>query len=428
MLNKLITATSLAALTLSLAISPAMANKESKEVTLTDPTPQTTNQEETIKRTLAKMPFDNSWQKGNHEIITIEATVAGETPRFEQTYHEAEVKDWTNEFNKQINSASDGNMTATHTQHFNVGELTAPSCNLDRLKDQALTKIGVDPSFNNIGRSRKHYLLLLPAYTDCYAGLAYVNASFGYITYNSILVFAHELLHQFNISHASTLKCAAIDPKTPASGSYSDLNGECVYREYGDSYDVMGNVSVPALTALGPSIVENFGNPTSVTHIQPGTQKLNPIGGTGTRIYRYDSPEQRATYYIYSRTEVGMDTDNLPSNISPAGVFVKKRLWDDESGRAVSLTLNNNDNLNALIFKPNQKVTLDNGKLELQFLGSENNQHLVKVTIDGNSGTTQEQTPTKPIKKSSVVNLVNPTNNNNETTTPIKESEVVIVR
>src|ERR1022692_3844519 len=108
---------------------------------------------------------------------------------------------------------------------------TPPGCDFDTMGtygDTAAADAGFTGSYQN-----RFYVM--PSNGACgFSGVAYIGGDTAWSNgFNDIRVYAHELGHNFGLYHAASLTCAG----------GASIGGSCSSSEYGDPFDVMGNIS-----------------------------------------------------------------------------------------------------------------------------------------------------------------------------------------
>ena len=123
---------------------------------------------------------------------------------------------------------------------------------------------------------------------------ATVTTSFG--------VYGHELGHNFGLLHAGKLTCTGLS--MCASGSVS---------EYGDSFDVMGNISTMHFNAMQKSLLQWIPATSVKTHTSgTATYTLSPIESGGAASYAIKIPAAtNRTYWVEYRQPIGFDGPGL---------------------------------------------------------------------------------------------------------------------
>jgi hypothetical protein len=147
----------------------------------------------------------------------------------------------------------------------------------------------------------KNRYYVLPSIGACgWAGLAYIGYPYQAWSngYNALWVYGHELGHNFTLWHAGSLSC---------SGQV--IGGGCSVNEYGDPFDVMGNVRPMHFNSMQKSVL-NWIPATSVKTHSSGTASytLSPIESPGQSTYAVKIPASpNRTYWIEFRQPIGFD-------------------------------------------------------------------------------------------------------------------------
>ncbi len=164
---------------------------------------------------------------------------------------------------------------------------TPANCSYSTIRqyaDAAATKAG----YNVASYSNRYYVF--PYESACgWAGLAYVGYGEAYSNgYNQLGVYGHELGHNFGLLHAGRLTCTGLS--VCASGGVS---------EYGDSFDVMGNISTMHFNAMQKSLLQWIPATSVKTHTSgTATYTLSPIeSGGGCKLCDQD-PGRRESYLL----------------------------------------------------------------------------------------------------------------------------------
>src|SRR6266550_2067051 len=177
---------------------------------------------------------------------------------------------------------------------------TPTGCGFDSmgtLADAVATAAGYDTSVTNT----KFVYYVLPSIPACgWAGLAYVGYGHAWSNgYNALWVYGHELGHNFGLWHSGSVRCSG-----------QALGGSCGASEYGDPFDIMGNIRQMHFNAMQKSRL-NWIPGTSVKTHTSGTQtyQLSPIemGGQATYAVKIPTSNANRTYWIEYRQPVGVD-------------------------------------------------------------------------------------------------------------------------
>ncbi|MGH3521901.1 MAG: Ig-like domain repeat protein, partial [Mycobacterium sp.] len=158
-------------------------------------------------------------------------------------------------------------------------------------------------TFPNDHTTYQNRYYVFPRLGACsWAGLAYVGWGIAYSNgYNSLGVYGHELGHNFGLLHAASLRCTG-----------QIVEGACSASEYGDPFDIMGNIDVGGVThfnAAQKSIL-NWIPTTSVKTHNGGTASyaLSPIESPGGASYAVKIPAAaNRIYWIEYRQPLGFD-------------------------------------------------------------------------------------------------------------------------
>ena len=145
---------------------------------------------------------------------------------------------------------------------------------------------------------------VFPHLSACgWAGLAYVGFGLAYSNgYNTLGVYGHELGHNFGLLHAGKLTCTGVS--MCSSGSVA---------EYGDPFDVMGNISGMHFNAAQKSILQWIPGTSVKTHTTgTATYTLSPIESGGGTSYAVKIPAAaNRTYWVEYRQPIGFDGPGL---------------------------------------------------------------------------------------------------------------------
>ena len=144
-----------------------------------------------------------------------------------------------------------------------------------------------------------------------WAGLAYIGSPYqawgnGYY---QLWVSGHELGHNFTLWHAGSLYCPGTSIGPGCTGAYTA-------NEYGDPWDVMGNVYPGHFNAMQKSALNWLPSGSVKTH-SSGTASytLSPIENPGQSTYAVTIPAAtNRTYWIEYRQPIGFDNGMTSSN------------------------------------------------------------------------------------------------------------------
>ena len=161
--------------------------------------------------------------------------------------------------------------------------------------DAAAIAAGFNPS------NYQNRFYVFPQRSDCgWAGLAYVGFPFFAWSngYNQLNVYGHELGHNFGLLHAASLYCPG-----------QVIGGSCSSSEYGDPFDVMGNVSAMHFNAAQKSVLNWLPAGSVRTHVGGNaTYTLSPLESPGASTYAVKVPTTaNRTYWIEFRQPIGFD-------------------------------------------------------------------------------------------------------------------------
>ncbi len=175
---------------------------------------------------------------------------------------------------------------------------------MGNLADAVAQSAGYDTSVT----ATKFVYYLIPNAGCGWAGLAYVGWGHAWSQdVNALWVYGHELGHNFGLWHAGSVGCGA-----------QVLGGSCGASEYGDPFDVMGNIRTGHFNAMQKSRL-NWIPSTSVKTHTSGTQtyQLSPIetGGQSTYAVKIPTSNTNRTYWIEYRQPIGFDSalSSLPN-------------------------------------------------------------------------------------------------------------------
>jgi hypothetical protein len=206
------------------------------------------------------------------------------------------------------------------------------TCDVDRLLARVIEQTALP-----VGRSQ-HVALWFPEHPDCdFAGLADING--GAIWLNGAAhtyVLAHELGHNFGLGHANTLQCTTPGgARTPLSA-----DGPCVWNEYGDNTDVMGqgrDLGSPGSISSGFAQRLGWANVRTVTGpvVTTTAVDVTPLSQT-TGVRGVSFASDLGPVFVDYRPAVGADALHEPAW---AGVQARLLLTDPVYGYPTSFLL-----------------------------------------------------------------------------------------
>ena len=196
-------------------------------------------------------------------------------------------------------------LTATVTNWLTMSMPIPATCDwmtIGSSGDAAATAAGY-----NLG-SYQNRFYIFPQLAACgWAGLAYVGYgqawNNGY--YSNLLVFTHELGHNFGLLHPANLSCPG-----------QVIGGPCSSAEYGDPFDIMGNGSTMHFNAMQKSRLSWIPAASVQTHSSGSVNyTLSPIESGGGVTYAVKIPATATrTYWVEYRQPLGLFDVGVPNN------------------------------------------------------------------------------------------------------------------
>jgi hypothetical protein len=201
-------------------------------------------------------------------------------------------------------------LSITVTSSWLQSGIAAPSTcdysNIGNLADAAYAA-----AFPSDKTTYQNRFYVFPRLAACgWAGLAYVGFGLAYSNgYNTLGVYGHELGHNFGLLHAGRLTCSGVSICSPGS-----------VAEYGDSFDVMGNISTMHFNAAQKSILQWIPSTSVKTHTTgTATYTLSPIESGGGTSYAIKIPAAaNRTYWVEYRQPLGFDGTALGAPAFPS--------------------------------------------------------------------------------------------------------------
>jgi hypothetical protein len=188
------------------------------------------------------------------------------------------------------------NVTVTNWLSANAAKPTGCSyTSVGSLANTAATAAG----YNLANYNNKFYVM--PYDSACgWAGLAYIG---GPLTawsngYNYLGVYGHELGHNFTLLHAGSLGCTG-----------QAIGGSCSVTEYGDPFDIMGNIGTMHFNAMQKSHLNWIPASSVITHSSGNAiYTLSPLESAGQSTYAVKIPAAaNRTYWLEYRQPIGFD-------------------------------------------------------------------------------------------------------------------------
>ncbi len=149
--------------------------------------------------------------------------------------------------------------------------------------------------------SYQNLYYVMPSNGACgWAGLAYVGWGRAYSNgVNALWVYGHELGHNFGLWHAGSIGCGG-----------QVLGGSCGVSEYGDPFDVMGNIRQMHFNAMQKATLNWI--PASAVKVHSSgsqTYQLSPleVGGRATYAIKIPTSNTKRTYWVEFRQPIGFD-------------------------------------------------------------------------------------------------------------------------
>jgi hypothetical protein len=176
----------------------------------------------------------------------------------------------------------------------------------------AATAAGVDLS------KYQHLMYIFPSTPVCnWSGLGSLGGSQTW--YNgsiSVGLLAHELGHNFDYHHASSMRC------TDSAGAVVPISSTCTFAEYGDPYDVMGSAAVRQLSGRHRMKTNWLTDTQTVT--SEGSYRIAPLHyTTGVRHLRIDRSDGTALFIEARRPNGQYDATFSTGQNAAQGVLVR---------------------------------------------------------------------------------------------------------
>jgi hypothetical protein len=186
-----------------------------------------------------------------------------------------------------------------------------------------------------------------------WAGLAYIG---GPLTawsnaYNVLGVYGHELGHNFTLLHAGSLGCTG-----------QVIGGSCSVTEYGDPFDIMGNIGTMHFNAMQKSHLNWIPASSVKTHSSGNAiYTLSPLESAGQSTYAVKIPAAaNRTYWLEYRQPIGFDApmSSYPNNGAQIRVASPLQFSSgDDDTQILDMTLGTPGNFNDAALLVGQSYT-----------------------------------------------------------------------
>ena len=240
-------------------------------------------------------------------VATITTNVYGAAPALSAAEYYKEVSFGAQLLSGKVSNAGGAWLKATVARPTACGtsaELNAVLTSIETQADAAATAAG------DIVGNYPGLLYVVDALPCGWAGLGYIGWERAYTKGTSSLgVVGHELGHNFGLYHAGSLDCSA--NVIAASG--------CAVTEYGDPFDIMGNIRSMHFNAYQKQLLGYIAGSTVATHSAGSTTyTLGPIELAGQSQYAVKVPTSntKRTYWLEFRQPIGFDSAlaSFPNN------------------------------------------------------------------------------------------------------------------
>jgi M6 family metalloprotease-like protein len=182
------------------------------------------------------------------------------------------------------------------------------------------TNANITPGFMTPGStsSQNHVVFVFNSagFACGWSGLGYVGYGLAFSNQSAtLLVIGHELGHTFGLYHAGSLDCGA-----------APIGGTCTVTEYGDPFDVMGNLSGMHFNAFQKNALLWIGASGVATHTGgTASYTLAPIESPGGSKYAVKiAAGPNRTYWIEYRQPIGFDSGISAVNANGAQIRVAR--------------------------------------------------------------------------------------------------------
>jgi hypothetical protein len=197
-------------------------------------------------------------------------------------------------------------VSTSPTPACNTSDLGSYITSIGNLADAAATAAGY-----TVGNYQNRFYITPPVSCGGWAGVAWIGWPYQAIGngYYQLWVSGHELGHNFDLMHAGNLTCPGQSIGPNCVGAYTS-------QEYGDPFDVMGNVYPGHFNAAQKSALNWLPAGSVKTHSSgTATYTLSPLESPGQSTYAVKIPAaSNRIYWIEYRQPIGFDSGIASSN------------------------------------------------------------------------------------------------------------------
>jgi hypothetical protein len=202
-------------------------------------------------------------------------------------------------------------LTGTVTPWLTASFQVPATCNYSAIATEA-RRVAQLAGYNLANYQKFHYLF--ERVPSCgWAGLGEVPGSQTWSNqYNTLGVIGHELGHNFGLGHANSLPCNGVTIAT---------NCPLARPEYGDPWDIMGNVSSRSVNAWQKNDMGWVTDAQVATHLGgTASYTLSPLTSPGGSLYAVQVPAAvHRTYWLEFRQATGFDA-GLPASATNGAI------------------------------------------------------------------------------------------------------------